>query len=207
MSRGPVGFNQDGHLIKNKATWFGRWWVPDGSKRKQMSATLGRIDEMTRQEAQTKMRDLIRVTNENGKHVKAIGEAAIGFDFTQYEKAKNNFHLGIACEMLVCADLHMKGYEVFRPISAVSSCDLIALKDGKSTRLEVKSGTGPFLDLRRKIGKFDLLAIVGESSRIDYYPYHSLGDLSKIKRGLGSGTTFGQQSVQVASEAEENQQC
>jgi Holliday junction resolvase-like predicted endonuclease len=47
---------------------------------------------------------------------------------------------GAVSELVVCADLLKKGYEVFRSVSPSSSCDLIVLKDGKTLTIEVRTG-------------------------------------------------------------------
>ena len=48
--------------------------------------------------------------------------------------------VGALSELRAAADLLSKGYEVFRAMSPSTSCDLVILKDGKLTRVEVKSG-------------------------------------------------------------------
>lgn len=47
---------------------------------------------------------------------------------------------GAIGELIVCADLLNKGYEVFRSVSPSCSCDLAVLKDGKLLRIEVRTG-------------------------------------------------------------------
>lgn len=49
--------------------------------------------------------------------------------------------IGAVSEMLVSADLLRRGYHVFRAISPNGPVDLIAMKDGKPWRIEVKTGT------------------------------------------------------------------
>ena len=48
--------------------------------------------------------------------------------------------LGAASELDVCSDLLRRGYEVFRSVNSSCSCDLIAMKDKKILRIEVKTG-------------------------------------------------------------------
>lgn len=45
---------------------------------------------------------------------------------------------GAVGEMVVCVDLLRQGFEVFRAVSPSCSCDLIALRDKHSWRVEVK---------------------------------------------------------------------
>lgn len=46
---------------------------------------------------------------------------------------------GALTELMVCADLLIKGYEVFRSVSPTCSCDLIACKPGDLIRIEVRT--------------------------------------------------------------------
>ena len=48
--------------------------------------------------------------------------------------------VGSLSELLVGIDLLKRGYDVFRALSPSCSCDLIAVKDGNSLRIEVRSG-------------------------------------------------------------------
>ena len=81
--------------------------------------------------------------------------------------------VGTINELRVCVDLLLKGYEVFRSVSSMCSCDLAILKDGKLLRLEVKTG---YYLTNMKLGKpqirgqkFDILAIVTRD-KIHYQP-------------------------------------
>jgi hypothetical protein len=47
--------------------------------------------------------------------------------------------VGAISELAVCADLLSKGYDVFRSVSPAAPCDLIAQKEGKLIRVEVKT--------------------------------------------------------------------
>src|SRR5277367_3349367 len=48
--------------------------------------------------------------------------------------------VGAASELRVAVDLFYKGYEVFRALAHTCSCDLLAIKDEKTVRVEVKTG-------------------------------------------------------------------
>lgn len=48
---------------------------------------------------------------------------------------------GAVSELLVCADLLRRGFEVFRAVCPACSCDLAVLKDGILQRVEVKTGS------------------------------------------------------------------
>jgi hypothetical protein len=83
---------------------------------------------------------------------------------------------GASSELIVSVDLLSKSYEVFRSVSPAASCDLIALKNGQTFRVEVKTGTAQ--GTRHRVypkpptDNFDILAIVfpGAYSSISYTP-------------------------------------
>jgi hypothetical protein len=86
--------------------------------------------------------------------------------------------VGALGELLVAADLLIRGYEVFRAISPSCSCDLAILKDGKLLRVEVRTGYRTTVDpdaiaIGKKQGthRADILAVVVHSpTRIRYEP-------------------------------------
>jgi hypothetical protein len=47
---------------------------------------------------------------------------------------------GAFSELIAAADLLARGFEVFRSVSDHASCDLIALANGRSVRVEVRTG-------------------------------------------------------------------
>jgi hypothetical protein len=53
----------------------------------------------------------------------------------------NTSSLGAALEMIVCADLLLRGLAVFRSVSPACSCDLVILLDGRLLRIEVTAGS------------------------------------------------------------------
>lgn len=74
---------------------------------------------------------------------------------------------------MVSADLLKKGYSVFRSVSPSCSCDLIAMKDKKVLRVEVKSGyknkDGKIQSQKGKQVDYDILAIVLHKENIILY--------------------------------------
>lgn len=82
---------------------------------------------------------------------------------------------GAISELRVAADLLLKGYEVFRAMSANCSCDLAILRNNQLLRVEVSTGyingiTGKLQKNKPDISeKFDLLAIV-VNDKIIYMP-------------------------------------
>jgi Holliday junction resolvase-like predicted endonuclease len=83
--------------------------------------------------------------------------------------------VGAIGELRVSTDLLGKGFEVFRSISPAASCDLIAMKQGKMLRVEVKTGyENPETGLAHSVRalnteKHDVLAIC-YPSHIHYEP-------------------------------------
>ena len=71
---------------------------------------------------------------------------------------------GAIGELLVCADLLARGYEVFRSVSQSCSCDIVVLYRGNIFRVESKMGyralNGKLNCAQPKTGTYDILAIV-----------------------------------------------
>lgn len=84
---------------------------------------------------------------------------------------------GAIAELIVCADLLKRGFEVFRSVSPSCSCDLAIMKDKKLVRVEVTTG---YVTAGGKIThpkqpqhfhKFDLLAVyVTALGTVNYVP-------------------------------------
>lgn len=83
---------------------------------------------------------------------------------------------GAVCELLVCADLLARNYEVFRAQSPACSCDLVGRGKGDLFRVEVRAGTR---NLDGKLcypwnqkdhGRSDLVAVVEPNGHITYIP-------------------------------------
>lgn len=81
--------------------------------------------------------------------------------------------VGAIAELEVSADLLKKGYAVFRSVSPACSCDLIAMKDRKVLRVEVKTGyqnkDGKIQSNKPKQTDYDILAIVLHQKSIIIY--------------------------------------
>ena len=91
--------------------------------------------------------------------------------------ARNSKH-GAACELIVCADLIRKGYEVFRNVCGTGAADVIAVKDSRIIGIEVRqskhlskngSPTGHSKKLRTDV----LAAVVVPLSRLVPPEYRS----------------------------------
>lgn len=90
----------------------------------------------------------------------------------------NRASTGSVSEMLVCADLLLLGFSVFRAVSTACSCDIICMTDGKTPfRVEVKtayfspSGKLMFAMPVKQKEKHDVLALVNPNTKtIEYRP-------------------------------------
>lgn len=82
--------------------------------------------------------------------------------------------LGASSEHLVCADLLLRGYWVFRSVTPDAPFDLLAHAEGKSIRVEVKttrkSEAGKIYTPRTKVGAFDVLAMCFADGSVEYRP-------------------------------------
>lgn len=83
---------------------------------------------------------------------------------------------GAISEMAVSVDLMKKGYAVFRALSPACFCDLIAIKNGKILRIEVrtvyqsKRGTVTFTIRPEDVGRQDIFALaVRVNNLISYF--------------------------------------
>jgi hypothetical protein len=95
---------------------------------------------------------------------------------------------GTLSELLVCVDLLKRGHEVFRAINQFCSCDLTVTINGKSYRVEVRTGyknryTNKALPNRKQDpAKSDILAIVLQNEQVVYEPtLESLATSQKAK--------------------------
>ncbi len=95
--------------------------------------------------------------------------------FESTTKELGTTKVGAIQEMLVCADLIKKGYDVFRAICSSCPCDIIILKNNQLLRVEVTTGyitsANGYVKIPTKdYSKFDILAIVLGNSEIIYDP-------------------------------------
>lgn len=99
--------------------------------------------------------------------------------YCSYCKSKvNTSDIGAVGELLVCADLLAKNYEVFRSVSPSSKVDLFAYKDSRPYRVQVKhkiKDYKPYYHNKVSITDFDILAAVVDG-KITYYD----SDFTKI---------------------------
>jgi hypothetical protein len=108
-----------------------------------------------------------------GRQKRRYGE---GFQTMQDRLNISSGSLGALSELVACADLMRRGYEVFRAVSPTASCDLIATHGPVSLRIEVRTGyrmTDGRLDypkFSKDIGRCDVYAVVLDGSEVQYDP-------------------------------------
>jgi PD-(D/E)XK endonuclease len=109
---------------------------------------------------------------------------------------------GAASELRACASLLEAGYHVFRSLSPACPFDLVAQKDGKFLRVEVKSlgfnphGFATFAAPRNR--EWDLLMVVGEAEIFQFTPAYAYQDcLAHIREKL-SGVAPGNRATELA---------
>lgn len=89
--------------------------------------------------------------------------------------ARNTSAVGAACEMIVCAELLMAGFEVYRAISSSAPFDLVAEFDGELIRIEVKAvgvrknGDLSIAHARFNEDRFDVLAAVLPNNSLHWF--------------------------------------
>lgn len=99
---------------------------------------------------------------------------------SEKSKAPKSAYPGISCptvgaihELIVCADLLKRGFQVFRAVSPASDCDLAVLKQFRLIRVEVTTGyiskTGALQYPKHDDAKSDALAVV-VAGEIHYLP-------------------------------------
>ena len=83
-------------------------------------------------------------------------------------------NVGAAHEMIVCADLLKRGFDVFRGVSPASKADLVAIRGASALRVQVKTGirntNGRLHCWSKDHESWDVLAIVEWDNRITYEP-------------------------------------
>lgn len=161
---------QRGGLQKTKnrvPKWSATWYAyrPDGSRRRRVKV-IGIVSEMTEAKARSMLRELIAADNRIATGVFAEKTGIIPRTVKRGDLADTTMVKGAMAEMAVAMDLMLKGWDVFRPVSVTATCDLIGVKGPDTIRFEVKSASVVGIsnprfrcDLRRNLGKFDVVAI------------------------------------------------
>lgn len=99
--------------------------------------------------------------------------------------------LGGIGELTVCANLLRSGFAVFRAVADHEDCDVVAIKDGKVYRVEVKTcrrlASGKIVMPQADPARFDVLAAIDHFGCISYLPPFAMADCAVIEAS-DSGT-------------------
>lgn len=160
---------QKGLVRERCGSWIGRWRqkLPSG-KSTHRSFTLGRIDAMTKEEAQQRLNELISHDHRQTYAAHAIlggSNTKVSERISRLNRGVKAQAVGAAAEAVVTADLLMRGFEIFKAVHNGAGTDLLAVDGLKFYRVEVKAAKirkdgRADCDLRHNWGKFDVLAIV-----------------------------------------------
>ena len=88
----------------------------------------------------------------------------------------SNF-VGGAGELFAAANLLRRGIPVFRAMTSVANCDLIADVDGVLLRIEVRCAKvkdGRFAFAYPQAGRYDVLALVDQNGIVTFRPNHGI---------------------------------
>jgi hypothetical protein len=179
MHKGRLGRkrHQNGSVFENCGSWRGVYRIHDqAGKGKKRSVTLGRCDEMSEEQAKQKLSQIIHYDDFQSTAQQLIGVSELILPRSDYVTlgVPDIGQRGALSELIVCCDLLSKGFQVFRPVSPHSPCDILILTpDWKTVRVEVKTATpnkdGKVpCDMRRQVGMFDIVAFVFSDGRIEY---------------------------------------
>lgn len=98
---------------------------------------------------------------------------------------------GALSELLVCADLIQREYQVFRSVSPNADFDIVAFKDNQLIKIEVRTTrmlqSGINFPIKESdIGKFDLLALVlrDKNNEIVYFSHDEAVDQYKLRKKI-----------------------
>lgn len=89
---------------------------------------------------------------------------------------KTNFTIknGSIAELIVCADLLAKGYQVYRPVSYHSAFDIVAIRGSSIVTIEVRTSTeeDPSNFPRHKERSIPMVyaSVTKKTNRINYFP-------------------------------------
>lgn len=175
---------QSGWLRAEHGSWLGSWRTYTGQKSfLRRSTKLGPAESLTREQAQRILTAMIEEDHQQYGIVRNLNAATKARESSPMNGSIpiHPGHIGSAAEMLVAADLTMRGYDVYRAVSPTAASDLIFCDEtGARVRVEVKSveyrkERSPRVNVSRNAGKFDVLAAVDSKGQIHYRTHNGIG--------------------------------
>lgn len=162
--------SQCGQLLQESGRWSGRYYAYSGGTRKRKRVPLGFMIDTTKTEAQRLLREVI---DRDNRHESAMLSLRTRGAIPLVGVPVGGKYSGWAAELVVAADLTAKGHAVYRPLIPNGPFDLLFHDGAGFQRVEVKFASDKWMvklkgSIRRNLGKFDVLAVVGEDGRITY---------------------------------------
>lgn len=169
----PFGW-QRGGLRKTNRSYHGEFAiVSSDGKRRVVSRVLGRVTELTEEQARAKLDSIVAEQNRLAKIAVKHVETSDFLPSLKMMRDATREAKGMLAESMVTADLMGRGFEVFRAAARFSGCDLLYIDGDKHVRVEVKwvgqsDATHLRQRIRRNLRKFDIAALVFTDGRIEY---------------------------------------
>lgn len=160
--------------------WRGRWRSYHRSANgrdvvRMKRKNLGLVAEMTEEEARERLALLVQDDIKKADFFSTIKLLKLANKAQREKSGVNESPIkGMVAELTACIDLAKRGYEVFKAVNPIGSCDLMVWKGGDSMRVEVKHGIiasngRPICNVTRNAGKYDLLALVTSEGSVCYF--------------------------------------
>jgi hypothetical protein len=160
--------------------WRGRWRAyrktANGKEIARVKRqTLGLVAQMSEEEAREKLAVIVADDMHKADVFGTIRVLKIASRAQREKTGVNQSPInGMLAELTACCDLARKGFEVFKAVNPIGSCDLVVWLGSKGLRVEVKHGvmtnTGrPICNATRNAGKYDVLALVTYEGTVHYF--------------------------------------
>ncbi len=168
MSKFPVQRKRKGAawIQKNGNRWYARW------------RSYERVDGVERAVPHCKSIDRVDEITEDDARLAAAKFAERHRVILNLGAGDQNEGRGTAiAELSIAVDLMRQGYEVFQALSPQAPCDLLAMHGSTILRVECKktdldANGRSRRDIRQKVGKFDVLAILTSSGAVVYQDHN-----------------------------------
>lgn len=164
-----------GSLKQASGKWYVRFTTYQRGRPKQHCFQVGPTNIYDKEQARQLATEYVQKVRMQGGIKNKIGTGVALLPSSNLKPLKITApERGATAELVVAADLQSKGYQVYLPVSPVAPCDMVAIDtDWNTFRVQVKravtSSTGAVrCDIRKEVGRFDLLAILLDDTKIEY---------------------------------------
>jgi hypothetical protein len=164
---------------------MGTWRVyHTQNKSVRRTVTLGREGDLTREEAERMLKNIIDRDVEQFEAVRFLSAATKP---KQQRRIKPDVDLtagviGSIAEYAVAIDLMERGFHVYKAMCPQSACDLMVCDATGEFRLRIEVKSAEYrqgrvaVNVRRNAGKFDVLAILTNDGSILYRTHNGIGN-------------------------------